>query len=220
MFASKEKQSPNIKLDANLRSGSEDPELLNRDKEAKPQLTTYDLQLTTSSIILTTGTFLRGVIHIGDQQTPAGRVGEEPSYGISKTLEDHKFSLARLKTGTPPRIDKNSIDFSNLEEQPGDSPPQPFSYMNEEIATPQIHCFITYTNKETHEIIQKNLQKSAMYGGHISGVGPRYCPSIEDKIHRFADKDRHQIFLEPEGLDSDLIYPNGISTSLPLEVQI
>ncbi len=173
-----------------------------------------------SSVILTTGTFLRGVIHIGDQKTPAGRVGETPSYGISKTLEAHKFSLARLKTGTPPRIDKNSINFTNLEEQHGDNPPQPFSYLNNAITTPQIPCYITYTNQKTHEVIKNNLHKSAMYGGYIEGVGPRYCPSIEDKIHRFYDKERHQIFLEPEGLNSDLIYPNGISTSLPLDVQI
>ncbi len=173
-----------------------------------------------TSVILTTGTFLRGVIHIGDQQTPAGRVGEAPSEGISKTLEAHKFALARLKTGTPPRIDRNSIDFSNLEEQAGDTPPQPFSYLNDKVVAPQTHCYITYTNAKTHEIIKNNLQKSAMYGGYIAGVGPRYCPSIEDKVHRFFDKERHQIFLEPEGLNSDLIYPNGISTSLPLEVQI
>ena len=172
------------------------------------------------SVILTTGTFLRGVIHVGDKQTPAGRVGETPSYGISKTLEAHNFMLARLKTGTPPRIDKNSINFADLEEQLGDTPPQPFSYMNSEIKVPQIHCYITYTNQKTHEVIKNNLHKSAMYGGHIEGVGPRYCPSIEDKIHRFFDKERHQIFLEPEGLNSNLIYPNGISTSLPLDVQI
>jgi tRNA uridine 5-carboxymethylaminomethyl modification enzyme len=179
-----------------------------------------DQKISATLVILTTGTFLRGVIHIGDQKTPAGRVGETPSYGISKTLEAHNFMLARLKTGTPPRIDKNSINFAGLEEQPGDAPPQPFSYMNNEIKVPQIHCYITYTNQKTHEIIKNNLHKSAMYGGHIEGVGPRYCPSIEDKIHRFFDKERHQIFLEPEGLNSDLIYPNGISTSLPLDVQI
>ncbi len=177
-------------------------------------------KISAPSVILTTGTFLRGVIHIGDQQTPAGRVGETPSYGISKTLEAHNFMLARLKTGTPPRIDKNSINFAGLEEQPGDTPPQPFSYMNNEIKVPQIPCYITYTNQKTHEVIKNNLHKSAMYGGYIEGVGPRYCPSIEDKIHRFFDKERHQIFLEPEGLNSDLIYPNGISTSLPLDVQI
>jgi len=177
-------------------------------------------KISAPSVILTTGTFLRGVIHIGDQKTPAGRVGETPSYGISKTLEAHNFMLARLKTGTPPRIDKNSINFVGLEEQLGDTPPQPFSYMNNEIKVPQIHCYITYTNQKTHEVIKNNLHKSAMYGGYIEGVGPRYCPSIEDKIHRFFDKERHQIFLEPEGLNSDLIYPNGISTSLPLDVQI
>jgi tRNA uridine 5-carboxymethylaminomethyl modification enzyme len=173
-----------------------------------------------NSVVLTTGTFLRGVIHIGEKKIPAGRVGEEPSYGLSKTLERHNFALVRLKTGTPPRILKSSIDFSNLEQQPGDSPPQPFSYLNETISVPQISCYITYTNQKTHDIIKNNLHKSAMYGGHIAGVGPRYCPSIEDKVHRFFDKTRHQIFLEPEGLDNDLIYPNGISTSLPEDVQI
>lgn len=183
-------------------------------------LMTYDLRLTTKSVILTTGTFLNGIIHIGDQKIPAGRVGEEPSRGLSATLARHNFSLGRLKTGTPPRLDKNFIDFSALEEQAGDNPPQPFSYLNSEIKVPQISCFITHTNQKTHDIIKKNLHKSAMYGGHIAGVGPRYCPSIEDKVHRFYDKERHQIFLEPEGLDSDLIYPNGISTSLPLDVQI
>lgn len=182
-------------------------------------LTTRTSQLTAKSVVLTTGTFLRGMIHIGDEKIPAGRAYEEPSYGLSKTLERHQFALARLKTGTPPRLAKNSIDFSNLEKQPGDNPPQPFSYLNETISVPQISCFITYTNQKTHEVIKKNLHRSAMYGGHIAGVGPRYCPSIEDKIHRFHDKERHQIFLEPEGLDSDLIYPNGISTSLPPEVQ-
>jgi len=177
-------------------------------------------KISCAATVLTTGTFLRGVIHIGDQRIPAGRVGEEASHGLSKTLEKYNFALARLKTGTPPRIDRNSIDFSNLEEQAGDNPPQPFSYMNEKITVPQTHCFITYTNQKTHEVIKNNLHKSAMYGGYISGVGPRYCPSIEDKVHRFYEKERHQIFLEPEGLDSDLIYPNGISTSLPLDVQI
>ena len=177
-------------------------------------------KISCDSVVLTTGTFLRGEIHIGDQKTPAGRVGEEPSYGLSKTLAAHDFMLGRLKTGTPPRILKSSIDFSNLEEQAGDNPPQPFSYLNEKIEVPQISCYITYTNQKTHEVIKSNLHKSAMYGGHIAGVGPRYCPSIEDKIHRFYEKERHQIFLEPEGLENELIYPNGISTSLPLDVQI
>jgi tRNA uridine 5-carboxymethylaminomethyl modification enzyme len=173
-----------------------------------------------SAVVLTTGTFLRGVIHIGDSKTPAGRVGEAPSHGLSKTLERYNFALSRLKTGTPPRIHRDSIDFSNLEKQPSDEVPQPFSYLNDKVEAQQIDCFITYTNAKTHEVIKNNLQKSAMYGGHIGSLGPRYCPSIEDKVHRFYDKERHQIFLEPEGLDSDLIYPNGISTSLPLDVQI
>ncbi|MFT6105799.1 MAG: tRNA uridine 5-carboxymethylaminomethyl modification enzyme [Rickettsiales bacterium] len=172
------------------------------------------------SVVLTTGTFLSGMIHIGDQKIPAGRMGENPSNGLSVTLKKHDFALSRLKTGTPPRISAKSINYSDLEAQPGDHPPAPFSYLNDKIETPQIHCHITFTNLKTHKIIQENLEKSAMYGGHISGIGPRYCPSIEDKIHRFADKERHQIFLEPEGLDTDIIYPNGISTSLPEEVQL
>lgn len=172
------------------------------------------------ALVLTTGTFLNGLIHIGNKQTPAGRMGESPSKGLSKTLQKYNFNLGRLKTGTPPRIHKDSIDFSSLEKQPSDVVPKPFSYLNSKIEVPQINCFITYTNQETHKIIKDNLHLSAMYSGNISGVGPRYCPSIEDKIHRFYDKERHQIFLEPEGLESDLIYPNGISTSLPLEVQM
>jgi len=176
-------------------------------------------QIKAKSVVLTTGTFLNGVIHIGSQKISAGRINEAPSTGISKTLAKYNFNLGRLKTGTPPRILKDSIDFSNLEEQAGDNPPQPFSYLNNEISVPQISCYITYTNQETHRIIKENLHKSAMYGGEISGLGPRYCPSIEDKINRFYEKERHQIFLEPEGLDSDLIYPNGISTSLPADVQ-
>lgn len=172
------------------------------------------------AVVLTTGTFLSGMIHIGDKKIPAGRVGEEPSNGLSQTLKKYNFNLGRLKTGTPPRIDKKSIDYSELEAQAGDNPPIPFSYLDEKIDVPQIHCHITYTNAQTHKIINDNLGKSAMYGGHIVGVGPRYCPSIEDKIHRFADKDRHQIFLEPEGLDTDVVYPNGISTSLPADIQL
>ena len=172
------------------------------------------------SIVLTTGTFLSGLIHIGSTKIPAGRVGENPSVGLSETLKKYNFNLGRLKTGTPPRIDSKSIDYSNLEVQPGDNPPNPFSYLNNEIKVSQISCYITYTTKETHDVIRDNLSKSAMYGGHIHGIGPRYCPSIEDKIHRFADKERHQIFLEPEGLDTDIIYPNGISNSLPADIQL
>ena len=176
-------------------------------------------KIQSEAVILTTGTFLRGVIHIGKQQTKAGRVGEEPSLGLSATLAKYNFNLGRLKTGTPPRLIKSTIDFSVLEIQESDAVPTPFSYLNDKITVEQTHCYITYTNSETHQIIKENLAESAMYGGSIQGVGPRYCPSIEDKIFRFYDKERHQIFLEPETLGGDLIYPNGISNSLPQAIQ-
>ncbi len=172
------------------------------------------------SVVLTTGTFLGGMIHIGDKSYPAGRMGESPSNELSKTLKKFNFNLSRLKTGTPPRLSAKSINFSELEAQKGDYFIKPFSYLTDKIKTPQISCFITYTNKKTHEIIKNNLKQSAIHVGNISGKGPRYCPSIEDKINRFFDRERHQIFLEPEGLNSDLIYPNGISTSLPENVQL
>ncbi len=171
------------------------------------------------AVVITTGTFLRGQIFRGEEVTPAGRVGEGPAIGLAETLERLKFPLGRLKTGTPARLNGKTIDWSVCEEQAGDNPPQPFSYLNTEITVPQIPCHITFTNENTHKIIADNLHRSAMYSGNIKGVGPRYCPSIEDKISRFADKPRHQIFLEPEGLDDDTVYPNGISTSLPVEVQ-
>lgn len=171
------------------------------------------------AVVLTTGTFLRGVIHIGDVTTPAGRVGEAPAIGLSLTLERLGFRLGRLKTGTPPRLDGRTIDWAALEEQPGDDPPVPFSALTERITVPQIACHITHTTPRTHELIRANLHRSAMYSGRIQGVGPRYCPSVEDKIVRFAAKERHQVFLEPEGLDDHTVYPNGISTSLPAEVQ-
>lgn len=177
-------------------------------------------EICAEAVILTTGTFLSGLIHLGDKQFPAGRVGESPSYGLSDTLKSFDFNMGRLKTGTPPRIKKSSINFSLLEEQWGDEVPVPFSELTANISTKQICCYITYTNQLSHEIISRNLSKSAMYSGNISSTGPRYCPSIEDKIVRFANKEKHQIFLEPEGLDSDLIYPNGISTSLPEDVQL
>lgn len=170
-------------------------------------------------MVLTTGTFLRGVIHRGEEKIPAGRVGEAPAVRIAQTLERFGFPLGRLKTGTPARLDGRTIDWSVLEEQRGDDPPVPFSYMTDKIRVPQISCHITYTNENTHKIIRDNIHRSAMYSGQISGTGPRYCPSIEDKVTRFADKSRHQVFLEPEGLDDDTVYPNGISTSLPIEVQ-
>ena len=171
------------------------------------------------AVVLTTGTFLRGLIHRGEEKIPAGRVGEEPTIGLAETLDRLEFPLGRLKTGTPARIDGRTIDWSVTEEQPGDNPPVPFSFMNDVIHVPQINCHITYTNAETHKVIADNIHRSAMYSGQIKGTGPRYCPSIEDKIMRFADKERHQIFLEPEGLDDHTVYPNGISTSLPIEVQ-
>ncbi|MFT7572546.1 MAG: tRNA uridine 5-carboxymethylaminomethyl modification enzyme [Paracoccaceae bacterium] len=171
-------------------------------------------------VVLTTGTFLRGLIHIGEQKIPAGRVGEAPALGLSDTLEACGFALGRLKTGTPPRLDGTTIDWDALEVQPGDDPPVPFSTLTDKITTPQIACHITYTSQAAHEIIQANIHRAPMYSGQIEGTGPRYCPSIEDKVVRFADKSRHQIFLEPEGLDDDTVYPNGISTSLPEDVQL
>ncbi len=172
-----------------------------------------------NKIILTTGTFLNGLIHIGDKKTPAGRYDEKPSTGLSEQLAKYNFRIGRLKTGTPPRLDSRTINFENLEEQFADDDPYFFSFLTKKNLNKQISCRMTYTNEKVHNIIEKNLSKSAMYSGSIKGVGPRYCPSIEDKIVKFADKVRHQIFLEPEGLNDHTIYPNGISTSLPAEVQ-
>jgi tRNA uridine 5-carboxymethylaminomethyl modification enzyme len=171
------------------------------------------------AVVLTTGTFLRGLIHIGEKQIPAGRVGEAPVMGLSRTLERAGLTLGRLKTGTPPRLDGSTIDWKALEMQPGDEPPEPFSMLTERITTPQIECGITRTTPATHEVIRANVHRSPMYSGQIASTGPRYCPSIEDKIVRFGERDGHQIFLEPEGLDDTTVYPNGISTSLPEEVQ-
>jgi len=176
-------------------------------------------RFSTRAVVLTTGTFLRGLIHRGEETVPAGRVGEKPVLGLSTRLEGLGLQLGRLKTGTPARLHAKSIDYSALEEQPGDNPPEPFSALTDAITTPQISCHITRTTSETHRIIQENLHRSAMYSGRIQSRGPRYCPSIEDKVVRFADRDSHQIFLEPEGLDDDTVYPNGLSTSLPADVQ-
>jgi tRNA uridine 5-carboxymethylaminomethyl modification enzyme len=176
-------------------------------------------ELSTRAVVLTTGTFLRGLIHIGEVQTPAGRVGEAPAIGLSLTLERAGFALRRLKTGTPPRLDGRTIDWASLEMQPGDDPPEPFSMLTARIDTPQIQCGITRTTNATHDIVRNNVHRSPMYSGQIASRGPRYCPSIEDKIVKFGERDGHQIFLEPEGLDDDTVYPNGISTSLPEEVQ-
>ena len=172
-----------------------------------------------AAVVLTTGTFLRGVIHIGDTSRPGGRIGDKPSVKLAERIDSFGLPLGRLKTGTPPRLDGRTIDWSVLEDQPGDNDPVMFSFLSRGPAVRQVSCGITHTNATTHRIIQDNLQRSAMYGGHIDGVGPRYCPSIEDKVVRFADKESHQIFLEPEGLDDHTIYPNGISTSLPEDVQ-
>ncbi|MBR0949869.1 tRNA uridine-5-carboxymethylaminomethyl(34) synthesis enzyme MnmG [Bradyrhizobium canariense] len=177
-------------------------------------------ELRAGAVVVTTGTFLRGLIHLGEKNWPAGRVGEAPAMGLSTSFERAGFTLGRLKTGTPPRLDGATIDWSAVEMQPGDEPPEPFSVMTKRITTPQIQCGITRTTPATHEVIRANVHRSPMYSGQIKSSGPRYCPSIEDKIVRFGDRDGHQIFLEPEGLDDSTVYPNGISTSLPEEVQL
>jgi tRNA uridine 5-carboxymethylaminomethyl modification enzyme len=176
-------------------------------------------EVKSATVILTTGTFLRGVIHIGNVSTPGGRMGDKPSIALAQRMDSFKLPMGRLKTGTPPRLDGRTINWQGLEQQQADETPSLFSFLSEKPFARQISCGVTHTNPRTHEIIEKNLNKSAMYGGFIEGVGPRYCPSIEDKIVRFGEKDSHQIFLEPEGLDDPTIYPNGISTSLPVDVQ-
>ncbi|WP_419235130.1 tRNA uridine-5-carboxymethylaminomethyl(34) synthesis enzyme MnmG [Rickettsia endosymbiont of Nabis limbatus] len=205
---------PNLEI---LYAKVEDIEI--KSSEIKAVILNNGSKIPCQKIILTTGTFLSGLIHIGSKKIPAGRVDEEPSYGLSNTLKRVGFKLSRLKTGTPPRIDGRTIDYSKVESQPGDKVPRPFSELTNTVNVPQINCFVTKTTIETHDIIRANLDKSAMYSGQIEGKGPRYCPSIEDKIVRFSTKSEHRIFLEPEGLDDHTIYPNGISTSLPEEVQ-
>ena len=177
-------------------------------------------KIKTSKLILTTGTFLNGLIHVGEKQIPAGRYNEKPTTGLSEQLKKYNFQMGRLKTGTPPRLDSRTINFKNLEEQFADDDPYFFSFLTKENINKQVSCRVTYTNVEVHKIISKNLKRSAMYSGNIKGVGPRYCPSIEDKVVKFSEKGRHQIFLEPEGLNDHTIYPNGISTSLPADVQL
>ncbi|MGI4752606.1 MAG: tRNA uridine-5-carboxymethylaminomethyl(34) synthesis enzyme MnmG [Janthinobacterium lividum] len=205
---------PNLEI---LYAKVEDIEI--KSSEIKVVILNNGSKIPCQKIILTTGTFLSGLIHIGSKKIPAGRVDEEPSYGLSNTLRRIGFKLSRLKTGTPPRIDGRTIDYSKVESQPGDKVPRPFSELTDNVNVPQINCFVTKTTIETHNVIRANLDKSAMYSGQIEGIGPRYCPSIEDKIVRFSTKSEHRIFLEPEGLDDHTIYPNGISTSLPEEVQ-
>jgi tRNA uridine 5-carboxymethylaminomethyl modification enzyme len=172
-------------------------------------------ELSAGAVVITTGTFLRGLIHLGERNWPAGRIDEAPSLGLSASFERAGFALGRLKTGTPPRLDGATIDWAAVEMQPGDDPPEPFSMLTGRITTRQIQCGITRTTPATHEVIRANVHRSPMYSGQIKSSGPRYCPSIEDKIVRFGDRDGHQIFLEPEGLDDSTVYPNGISTSLP-----
>ncbi|HRU05951.1 MAG TPA: tRNA uridine-5-carboxymethylaminomethyl(34) synthesis enzyme MnmG, partial [Candidatus Brocadiia bacterium] len=171
------------------------------------------------AVVITTGTFMRGLIHVGQQQYPGGRLGEPPAVGVSKSLADLGFELGRLKTGTPPRVNGLTVRLSDLEKQGGDEPPKPFSFSTERLDRPQLPCYVTYTNARTHEIIRANLDRAPLYTGQIKATGPRYCPSIEDKVVRFSDKDRHQIFLEPEGLNTHEMYANGIPTSLPVDVQ-
>jgi tRNA uridine 5-carboxymethylaminomethyl modification enzyme len=177
-------------------------------------------EIRAGAVVLTTGTFLNGLIHRGENRIPAGRIGEAPALGLSETLKRLAFGIGRLKTGTPPRLDGRTIDWASLEMQSGDDPPGPFSFLTDKITTPQVQCGVTYTSPEGHALILANKSRAPIYNGQIQGAGPRYCPSIEDKVVRFSDRERHQIFLEPEGLDDDTVYPNGISTSLPEDVQL
>jgi tRNA uridine 5-carboxymethylaminomethyl modification enzyme len=193
--------------------------LLHRSGAITGIVTACGQQIAARAVVLTSGTFLKGLIHIGLNHFPAGRAGEDSAEHLSDCMRELGFEVGRLKTGTPPRLDRSTIDFAAMTLQPGDDPPTPFSCRTERITTPQVCCHLTYTSEETHEIIRQNLDRSPMYRGVIESVGPRYCPSIEDKVVRFADKTRHQIFIEPEGLDTDEYYPNGISTSLPVDVQ-
>ncbi|RPF90063.1 MAG: tRNA uridine-5-carboxymethylaminomethyl(34) synthesis enzyme MnmG [Rhizobiales bacterium TMED168] len=193
--------------------------IIKQGKNIKGVICEDGLEVFALSTVLTTGTFLNGVIHCGKKTTPGGRIGEPPSTGLSQALKSFGLNLGRLKTGTPARLFSSSIDFSLLEKQDGDKIPETFSYLSSEIVNDQLPCYITRTTKETHRIIKKNILKSSINYGNISGIGPRYCPSVEDKVERFSDKNSHQIFLEPEGLNSQLVYPNGISTSLPEKIQ-
>lgn len=203
-----------------IRADAVEDLILGRDDTVEGVRTAKGEDIRAGAVVVTTGTFLRGMIHIGDTQIPAGRVGDKPAIGLAYTFKRLGFALGRLKTGTPPRLDGRSIDWDGLDVQPGDDPPTPFSYLTDRITTPQINCHLTATTPASHDLIRDNLHLSAMYSGRIAGAGPRYCPSIEDKVVRFADRQRHQIFLEPEGLDDDTVYPNGISTSLPKRVQL
>ena len=207
---------PNLRV---MAAAAEDLMMDDAGARVNGVITATGQEIRAGAVILTTGTFLRGMIHMGETRIPAGRVGEAPAVGLGLTLDRMGFALGRLKTGTPPRLDGRTIDWPSLQEQPGDDRPSPFSFLTKAITTPQISCHITRTTPATHKIIEANLHRAPMYAGAIVGRGPRYCPSIEDKVVRFADKDNHQIFLEPEGLDDTTVYPNGISTSLPEDIQ-
>jgi len=214
------KDYPNL----TLVEGAADDLILSVDNQIGGVVCEDGRQIAAHAVVLTTGTFLRGLIHRGEETTPAGRVKEEggvekPAVALAETMDRLGFPLGRLKTGTPARLDARTINWDVLEAQAADENPVPFSYMTDKIEVPQIDCHITYTNEKTHQIIADNIHRSAMYSGRIEGTGPRYCPSVEDKVHRFPDKSRHQVFLEPEGLDDHTVYPNGISTSLPVDVQ-
>lgn len=200
-------------------SGAVEDLIIDPSRRCAGVLTADGARYSAGAVVLTTGTFLRGLIHIGDKTHPAGRVGEAPALGLARTLDRLGFELGRLKTGTPPRLDGRTLDTAALQEQVGDTPPRPFSTLTDRITQTQVPCHITYTTPAGHDLIRANLHRAPLYSGQIEGVGPRYCPSIEDKVVRFADRERHQIFLEPEGLDDPTVYPNGISTSLPEEVQ-
>ena len=202
-----------------VRAGAVEDLRLDEDGRCRGVIDAAGESIPAAAVVLTAGTFLRGLIHIGEQTTPAGRVGEAPALGLSRTLGRIGFRLGRLKTGTPPRLDGRTIDYGALEVQPGDDPPQPFSTLTARIEQRQVPCHITHTTAAGHDLIRANLHRAPLYSGQIESTGPRYCPSIEDKVVRFADRDRHQIFLEPEGLDDPTVYPNGISTSLPRQVQ-
>jgi tRNA uridine 5-carboxymethylaminomethyl modification enzyme len=208
-------EQPNLTI---LAAGVEDL-ILGTDGVVSGIVTDAGQRILAGAVVLTTGTFLNGLIHCGEERTPAGRVGEAPALKLSERLTALGFPLGRLKTGTPPRLDGRTIDWAGLEMQPGDQPPVPMSFLTQSIETPQVSCGITYTGAAGHDLIRANLHRSPMYSGQIASRGPRYCPSIEDKVVRFSEKDRHQIFLEPEGLDDPTVYPNGISTSLPRDVQ-
>src|SRR3972149_11617720 len=205
--------------DLNIKQASVE-KIIVEDGKVKGVITSLGIFYGARAVIVTTGTFLKGLMHIGFENFSAGRAGEFPSVGLSDSLRELGFDMGRLKTGTPPRLDAKTIDFLKTEAQYGDDPPTPFSHSTEKITNPQLPCYVTYTNSETHKIILSNLDRSPLYSGRIKGVGPRYCPSIEDKVVRFSNRERHQVFLEPEGLETKEYYANGISTSLPYDVQV